>query len=399
MAFWRASGGSAEGFAAFEKWSRKSSKYDAKATQARWEHYSTSPPEKIGAGTLVYLARKADASFIWQQAEGPQEDGVAPPAWNVETGAEFEPYRQAVAEVNQRFFVVQIGGSVLIGTYLRDDTLERETLYFVKPADFRLKFGSRKYLVGYTQRGLKIWEPLGDAWLASSMRRDYDRATMVCRGDCPPDVLNLWRGWGSAPKPGDWETLAWHLLYIVCGGNEDHYLYLICLLARWAQRPEERGEVAIVLRGDKGAGKGAVADIIKRWFRHHYVHISQTKHLTGHFNAHLTDCLFLFADEVVWGGDKQGEGVLKALVTERVVQIEPKGVNAFQMPNRLKMLMASNNDWVVPATAEERRYFVLDVTSDRVGDRAYFNRLHAAIDGGEAEAMLYDLLQMDLSDF
>jgi hypothetical protein len=253
----------------------------------------------------------------------PQEAGVEPPAWNVETGAEFEPFRQAVAEVNERFFVVQMGGSVVIGSFARDDTLGREILYFVKPSDFKLKYLSRQYLVGYTQRGIELWRPLGDAWLASSMRREYDRAAMVCRGNCPPGVLNLWRGWGAEPREGDWETLAWHLLYVVCAGNEDHYEYLIRLLARWVQNPDKPGEVAIVLRGEKGTGKGTVADIIKRWFRHHYVHVAQTKHLTGAFNAHLTDCLFLFVDEAVWGGDKQAEGVLKAVVTERVVQIEP----------------------------------------------------------------------------
>ena len=47
--------------------------------------------------------------------------------------------------------------------------------------------------------------------------------------------------------------------------------------------------------------------------------------------------------------------------------IEPKGIDSFQMPNRLKILMASNNDWVVPATADERRYFVLDVSDTPQG--------------------------------
>ena len=27
-------------------------------TEARWQHYKTSPPTKIGFGTLVYLARQ-----------------------------------------------------------------------------------------------------------------------------------------------------------------------------------------------------------------------------------------------------------------------------------------------------------------------------------------------------
>ena len=56
MATWLASAG--RGFAAFDAWSLKSKKYDPEATRARWDHYSTSPPDRIGAGTLFYLARE-----------------------------------------------------------------------------------------------------------------------------------------------------------------------------------------------------------------------------------------------------------------------------------------------------------------------------------------------------
>jgi RecA-family ATPase len=63
MAVWRASGGSEEGFEEFDKWSKKSLKYDGDETLFRWRHYSDSPPSKIGFGTLVYLARQIDPNW------------------------------------------------------------------------------------------------------------------------------------------------------------------------------------------------------------------------------------------------------------------------------------------------------------------------------------------------
>ena len=170
-------------------------------------------------------------------------------------------------------------------------------------------------------------------------------------------------------------------------------------MARAVQYPELHAEVAVVLRGPKGTGKGTLGQILHRLFRHHAMHISNPAHFTGRFNGHLVDVLFLFVDEAFWAGDKAGEGTLKALVTEPTIPIEPKFVNLFQTTNRLKILMASNADWVVPATADERRYFVLDVSDCRRGDRGYFARLHEAIDGPELPALLDHLLQLDLSDF
>jgi Primase C terminal 2 (PriCT-2) len=58
MATWAATGGSEDGRKAFHEWSAKSPKNDPTATEARWQHYKTSPPTSIGFGTLVYLARK-----------------------------------------------------------------------------------------------------------------------------------------------------------------------------------------------------------------------------------------------------------------------------------------------------------------------------------------------------
>ena len=123
--------------------------------------------------------------------------------------------------------------------------------------------------------------------------------------------------------------------------------------------------------------------------------------MIGNFNAHLVDALFLFLDEAFWAGDKQGEGTLKALITESTLMIEPKGVDSFadaqqaQDPDGI-----SNNDWVVPASADERRYLrARRVPDTRKGDKAYFSKLAAAIEGDELPALLDYLLKLDLAGF
>jgi Family of unknown function (DUF5906) len=164
--------------------------------------------------------------------------------------------------------------------------------------------------------------------------------------------------------------------------------------------------VALVLQGGKGSGKGVFLRAIARCFGEHGMQITNQEHLVGRFNGHLRCCLFLFADEAFWAGDKRGESVLKGLITEPTLTIEQKGTDAVQWPNRLHVAMAANAEWVVPASAGERRYAVFKCADtyvrghgDEEASKAYFKALHQELDNGGLEAMLYDLLHWDLGDW
>lgn len=326
------------------------------------------------------------------------EGGKAPPSSSPSDDWE-QPLLEAVEELSAKHFVVTVGGQTVIATLARDDALGRELLVFSQERDIRLRYRHRHYLVGHTNKGAEIWKSLGEAWLAHRNRRNFERIALVPKGNVPADTFNLWRGLGVDPKRGDWPLIRQHLLDVICSGNASNYHWLIGWLARAVQYPEMHAEVAVVLHGLKGTGKGTLAQILHRMFRHHAMHISNPAHFTGRFNGHLIDVLFLFVDEAFWAGDKAGEGTLKALVTEPTIPIEPKFVNLFQTTNRLKILMASNADWVVPATADERRFFVLDVSDCKRGNREYFAKLHGRIDGAELPAFLEYLLKLDLRDF
>lgn len=61
MAVWRATGGSQAGWMALDCWSARNAAYDPQETRKRWDHYPASPPTKIGAGSIFFLAKEARA--------------------------------------------------------------------------------------------------------------------------------------------------------------------------------------------------------------------------------------------------------------------------------------------------------------------------------------------------
>ena len=58
MAIFAATAGSEEGLIIFDGFSARSPKYDPYRTEARWRNYRRSPPSRLSAGSLVYLARE-----------------------------------------------------------------------------------------------------------------------------------------------------------------------------------------------------------------------------------------------------------------------------------------------------------------------------------------------------
>ena len=129
------------------------------------------------------------------------------------------------------------------------------------------------------------------------------------------------------------------------------------------------------------------------------MHISNAKHLVGNFNAHLRDCVMLFADEAFFAGDRSHEGVLKALITEPTLPIEGKYQNLVEVINMLHIFMSSNAEWVVPAAIDERRFCVTDVADNRIGDRTYFAAITAQMENGGLAALVYDMLRRDITGF
>jgi hypothetical protein len=109
----------------------------------------------------------------------------------------------------------------------------------------------------------------------------------------------------------------------------------------------------------------------------------------------------VFLDEAVWAGDKKGDGVLKALITEPSLSLEAKFRDPITVANRLRIIVASNNEWAVPAGIGDRRWLILNVDNSYAdtSHAVYFEALKSEIDNGGAAAMLNDLLAMDLSRF
>lgn len=305
-----------------------------------------------------------------------------------------------LVELNDKHAVIaDLGGKCLVVAEVFDKTLKRHRLSKQSFDALRNRYNNQRVTVGLDERGNPKTKPLGSWWLDQPRRRQYERIVFA-PGGADADEYNLWQGFAVEAKPGDGhESFLAHVRDNVCSGNAEHYAYLLGWMARAVQEPDSPGEVAIVMRGKRGTGKSFFGKMMGRLFGRHYLSVSNPKHLVGAFNAHLRDAVLLFGDEAFFAGDKQHEGVLKTLITEEQLIVEGKGIDAEPAPNFLHIVLASNDEWVVPAGVDERRFFVLDVGEDRKQDHEYFAAITRDIDRDGLANLLHFLMAYDLSVF
>ena len=295
-----------------------------------------------------------------------------------------------VKRLNQNHAVVLMEGQVLI---VRE---QDDVPHFISPADFHLWHANDTVEI-QTSHGKTKHTPVSGLWISHPARRQYSRVVFDPR-DTNPLHYNLWRGFAvtmDASKSCD-KFLA-HIRDNICSGNKEHFDWVMAFLAHMVQRPWEKPGVSLVLRGCEGVGKGFFARVIGELCPQHYVVISQAAQLTGKFNAHFQRALMVFVDEGFWAGDKAGEGALKHLVTDEELLIEGKHRDAFMVRNLSRLIIASNEKWVVPAGIRARRWCVLDVADTHANDRAYFGAIDDELhrDGGLA-GLMYVLQTFDL---
>jgi hypothetical protein len=307
---------------------------------------------------------------------------------------------EQLKKVNAQYAVAAEGGKVWVIQSRRDPNYQgRFVLDRFTFAEWSKLYMNQWVAVVSSSSGKIENKQLPDWWLHHPRRRQYLGGIILDPSGTPSGYYNLWQGYTVKPVPGSWNKLRTHILLIVCRADDALFEYLLNWLARLFQNPSDPGETAIVLRGKKGSGKGILFRTVVDILGQHGLQISSPTHLVGRFNSHLRDCIGLFADEAFFAGDRQHEGVLKALITEPSIAIEGKGRDIVVAKNRLHVMMASNEDWVVPASAEERRYAVCDISAARVEDFPYFRAIAEELDNGGREAMLHELLNRDISKF
>jgi hypothetical protein len=243
------------------------------------------------------------------------------------------------------------------------------------------------------------WRSKADIWLKSPRRRKYKGIIFnPTTTELTNDYYNLWKGFTKKPQQGNCAKFWAHVKENICNDDEDAYIYLRKWLACVFQHPDVV-HTAIVLCGSQGVGKNSFVEPLGVLLGSHYAPLSSIHELVSNFNYHLKNAVLIHANEALWGGNKKEIGTIKAMITEQTCLIEGKGKDRIIVRNFKHVILSSNEEWPVHLDPDDRRFFILRVSDKHKEDHEYFKLIQDELDNGGYEALLYDLLHEDLTDF
>ena len=319
-------------------------------------------------------------------------------------GAEWKAkWLEMVETMNENHANVISGSKNFIVRFSQSPITNAQMVEYIPPRELDGLYQHDKYTVDYAD-GKPVNKTRIAAWMCHPEHRRYENGVYflpVPHGhNFQPDNqrLNLWSGFAIAPAQGAWDKIDYHIREVLAAGDKRVYEYLLNWCAYTIQHPDRQAGAVPVFRGLKRTGKGIFANWLVKLWGNHGVMINNGKHLTGQFNGHLEQTCLLFLDEAIYAGDKKHESMLKSLITEPKLMVERKHHDAKPSDNRLKIVMATNEQWAVPTSWDDARFCVCDVSDMHKGDKQYFDDLKAQMDTQEAmQGFMQAMIERDIT--
>jgi hypothetical protein len=189
-----------------------------------------------------------------------------------------------------------------------------------------------------------------------------------------------------------------YFLYLF--GDKEGVEYALQWLANLVQG--NKNETAILLHGKQGGGKGTLFHLVSALIGRANTGEFGEKSLTGNHNKELAYKRFIHFNELnSYGHNQSVNNLVKTIVTDRTIAINPKGKDLFEVENLASFMFSSNSATALKVPLDDRRMNVFEQKNPlKEIDPDLLIRLYKLIDDVDEMMKLKKfLLNLDLSEW
>lgn len=262
---------------------------------------------------------------------------------------------------------------------------------------FITQYANRLLDVGTEERPKLV--QLGTAWFTHPLRRSTPK--IVLAPDQPeslPDgAINSWRGYVCKPVEGDVRPFIKLLKRLIPNINERRYV--LSWFAALIQNPAQKFNVALVIWSrQQGTGKSLLVETIGNLFDERHFEVVGQEVFNDGFTDWQAHKVMVVCDEVSSTDKRAVADRIKGWITASKNNINAKNAPKFKQPNLIKYVFLSNHADAVYLDETDRRFFVVEASSDRLPKDDSWEFVQWR-EGAGKSALLHYLLNLKIKDF
>ena len=197
------------------------------------------------------------------------------------------------------------------------------------------------------------------------------------------------------------EPIVRHISDVLTSGNQTHTNWILDYLANIVQRPHKKTQIAILLYGMQGVGKGIIFEFFRKYVLGEKITFNTSnpgRDLFDKFGNGFVNKIFVQVDELK-DMQKYSDDI-KDIITRPKVCYQGKGKDGSVVDDFTNLVFTTNNARTLPLTCDNRRFVFFQCTNAHRGDKKYFNELGAHLDNPEVARGFYEhLMSRDLSAY
>ncbi len=214
------------------------------------------------------------------------------------------------------------------------------------------------------------------AWMKWELRHEVDGMTYA-PGREPYIVegrnrqYNSWPGWGCTPEPGDVQPFLDLVAHLFTGTEAQAQRWFLDWCAYPLQFPGVKLFTSVAMHGIRhGTGKSFIGYTLGKIYGENFTEINQT-HLHSSFNEWAENKQFVLGDDVTGSDRRQDADMLKKLITQKELRVNPKYVASYVVPDCINYFFTSNHPDAFFLEDDDRRFFIHEVTVGPLPEEFY----------------------------
>ena len=242
--------------------------------------------------------------------------------------------------------------------------------------------------------------------------RDPEKKIFKGRGHYPPggeplpsQYFNLYRGIAAArlphnERPVDIDLYLQHV-HNLMGCDDQCTSYMHKLIAQKIQYPGQKWRVMPIIMSTPGVGKDIWFDFLAKIVGDRQcLKVDGVHKLVGTNSGQLEGKLLCCFQEMGFRDTKDNEDYLKALITNKWLQVEQKYIVTRSLYSVIDFIGFTNNFGAIVPGPNDRRYFIVVANSTHAQDPAYIKPLLEFFEDERCVRAVYDYyIGLDVKDF